>query len=156
MVTEVSRRNPNCRKCPASLKMVHPTSVKTVGFVHRRHHHLRPSGVNEFGDHPCFLDLADDPIPIAYRFYRDRRPGFTLAEQLTDRAGMMFYTCLKPYLSVRVLNRCKAVPLVGIQCDIFHSLRLLIIESAYRLIIHDETAKRSAFISSLKMTDLGH
>ena len=51
-----TRRDPNGRECPASLKMVHPTSVKTVGFVHRRHHHLRPSGVNEFGGHSCFLD----------------------------------------------------------------------------------------------------
>jgi hypothetical protein len=69
---------------------------------------------------------------------------------------MMFYPFLELNLCVRVLDRCKVVPLVGIQSDIFHSLRLMIIESAYRLIIHDETAKRSALISSEKMTGTGH
>jgi hypothetical protein len=69
---------------------------------------------------------------------------------------MMFYTCLEPYLSVGVVNRCETVPLVGIQCDIFHSLRILIMESPDRLIIHDETAKRSVFISSVQSDGVGH
>jgi hypothetical protein len=58
---------------------------------------------------------ADDPIPVAYRFDGDRRAGFTLEKQLPYCTGMMFYACLEPYLSVKVLNRCKVVPLVEIQ-----------------------------------------
>ena len=51
-----TRRDPNGRECSASLEQVHPAGVKTAGCVHQRQHHLRPSGVNEFGGHSCFLD----------------------------------------------------------------------------------------------------
>lgn len=114
LVKQWSWRYPHGRKSFAALKIIQPLSIRAIGLVHRRRHHLRLSSMNKFGGYSCFLNITDDLIPVAFRFYGDWGPRFTLAEQFPDCTWMLLYTYLEPYLSVEGLNRCEVVPPVGI------------------------------------------
>ena len=125
LVPELPGRNPNRGQRARARQPVQPPGVERVRFVDLPHHELRLAGMHELGHTARRLDLVDDPVPVADRLHRDRGPALTPLEKLLERPALMWDPLLPDEPAIRPGHRGQRVPLVRIERDILHVLRLL-------------------------------
>ncbi|MGA2614300.1 MAG: hypothetical protein ABSG38_12750 [Spirochaetia bacterium] len=94
LIAQLRGRNPDFGQGTAPLQAVHPSSIQSIGLVHRGQHHLGTTRMDQFRHHARLFDLLDNPVPIAHRLHGYRGSVLELLQESVNRSWLVLDTRL--------------------------------------------------------------